>query len=334
MAERRWEPTVSEIEAALLDLGQHLDYPPTPDLARAVRRRLTSPLDSLATLDETETIDGRHSRRSPFRLLRFEWERSRWVGLVAALALCVLAAALVAAASGAVTAVAERLGVRGVTIVHVATVPTASPLPTPPPVPTPLCEGASPTIPVLTIPRGGTGECASTVTPTPVTPTPVGEKLRLGERLDLAEARRRVAFAILLPTLPELGVPDEIYLATPPRGSQVALVYRARPGVLRASATGVALLLTELQGDLEPNFLGKGIGPGTRLQEVTVNGRPGYWLEGAPHVFFYRDPAGEVVQETLRLAGNTLLWEENGLTLRLEGDLTRDEALRIAGSLR
>jgi hypothetical protein len=67
---------------------------------------------------------------------------------------------------------------------------------------------------------------------------------------------------------------------------------------------------------------------------VTVNGGRGFWLEGAPHQFFYRDPDGSVRPDTLRLAGNTLLWEQGGVTLRLEADLTRDQALRLASTFR
>jgi len=35
-----------------------------------------------------------------------------------------------------------------------------------------------------------------------------------------------------------------------------------------------------------------------------------------------------------RLSGSALIWEQNGLTLRLEGRFTKAEALRIARSAR
>jgi hypothetical protein len=38
--------------------------------------------------------------------------------------------------------------------------------------------------------------------------------------------------------------------------------------------------------------------------------------------------------ETLRLVGNAPVWEHGELTLRLEGDIPLDEALRIGASLR
>ena len=44
--------------------------------------------------------------------------------------------------------------------------------------------------------------------------------------------------------------------------------------------------------------------------------------------------AGNPQAETLRLAGNTLLWEQDGVTFRLEAQVSRDDALRIAASFR
>jgi hypothetical protein len=41
-----------------------------------------------------------------------------------------------------------------------------------------------------------------------------------------------------------------------------------------------------------------------------------------------------VRNEELRLAGNTLLWVQGDLTLRLEIAGSREDALRIAGSMR
>jgi len=75
------------------------------------------------------------------------------------------------------------------------------------------------------------------------------------------------------------------------------------------------------------------VDPGTRVETVTVQGRTGYWIEGAPHEFFYRDASGEVVPETLRLAANVLLWETNGITVRIESALARDEVVRVADAM-
>jgi len=67
---------------------------------------------------------------------------------------------------------------------------------------------------------------------------------------------------------------------------------------------------------------------------VDVAGRRGYWLSGKPHEFVYWDKNGDFRQEIVRLAGNTLVWERGPLTLRLEADINRSEALEIARSMR
>jgi len=51
-------------------------------------------------------------------------------------------------------------------------------------------------------------------------------------------------------------------------------------------------------------------------------------------LFFYRDASGIIQTETLRLAGNTLIWEQDGVTFRLEAQVSREDALRIAASFR
>jgi hypothetical protein len=73
---------------------------------------------------------------------------------------------------------------------------------------------------------------------------------------------------------------------------------------------------------------------GGLVEEVQVAGQPGYWFSGEPHFFTYKDRSGEITDESTRLAGNTLVWQAGAQTLRLEGQLSRREALRIAESMR
>jgi len=73
------------------------------------------------------------------------------------------------------------------------------------------------------------------------------------------------------------------------------------------------------------------IEPGTKVEPVTVDGARGYWIAGRPHAIFYRS-GGDTSVEELRLAGNVLIWEHDGLTFRLETTADRATALRIAAS--
>jgi len=143
----------------------------------------------------------------------------------------------------------------------------------------------------------------------------------LGERVSLAEARRRVEFDLL-----ELDErPDRVYLG--PRGT-VWFLY-GRPAAVRL----LVAQTPELQID-EQFILKKLTAAGTRVDEATVRGVPAYFLSGDPHVVMLLDERGLPYQETARLARDVLVWEERGRTIRLEGDLTRAEAVSLAESLR
>jgi hypothetical protein len=171
-------------------------------------------------------------------------------------------------------------------------------------------------------------------TPSPPPSGPLGQRLGLGQPITLAQAQSRVTWHIVVPA--SLGQPDEVYLQMPPQGppeGEVTLVYAARPGFNTAGQTGVAVLVTEATGQPDAQFFGKIIGEGTTVQQVTVNGHPGYWISGRPHDFFFIDANGNTRDETLRLATNTLLIDDNGTVVRIEGDITESQALEIANSL-
>ena len=65
-----------------------------------------------------------------------------------------------------------------------------------------------------------------------------------------------------------------------------------------------------------------------------MNGRPGVFLSGEPHYMFLLDEQGNAVEDSARLAANVLVWDDEGVAYRLEGDFELEEALRLAESLR
>ena len=171
-------------------------------------------------------------------------------------------------------------------------------------------------------------------TPSPQPSGPLGQRLGLGHPTTLAQAQSQVAWHIVVPA--SLGQPDEVYLQLPPEGppqGEVTLVYKARPGFNTSGQTGVAVLITEATGQPNAQFFGKIIGNGTTMEQVTVNGHQGYWISGRPHDFFFIDADGNARDETLRLATNTLLIDDNGTVIRIEGDMTKSQAFGIANSL-
>jgi hypothetical protein len=170
-------------------------------------------------------------------------------------------------------------------------------------------------------------------TPSPQPPGPLGKRLGLGGRTTLADAQKQVTWQITVPSY--LGQPDEVYLQLPPAApskGEVTLVYSVRPGIPITGETGVAVLVTEARGAVDKNFFGKMLGPDTTVEPVTVAGHQGYWIAGAPHEFFFTDVDGNFRNETMRLATNTLLVDVGGTVVRIEGNLTKAQALQIAAS--
>ena len=146
-----------------------------------------------------------------------------------------------------------------------------------------------------------------------------GASLPGERRMSLAEARQHVSFPILVPAA--LGRPSEVVVSD---GGRVAsLIYRRTPyGLVR---------MDEFAGHLDPVFFQKFIHVGD-VTVVRVNGRKGMWVKG-PHVLMYVTRDGTPAVASARLTtGNTLIWGNRQVALRLEGNLSKTEALAIAGS--
>jgi hypothetical protein len=165
------------------------------------------------------------------------------------------------------------------------------------------------------------GERIELVDELPEIPLAPDLELFLGERTTLVEAKRRSDF-----DLRELeAAPDHVYLGD-----------RGTVWFLYGTPQRVRLLVaqTPLTSVDEEQLLKKLAGIGTQIEDVEVNGARGVFLSGEPHFLFLIDENGNVVEESARLATNVLLWDEGGVAYRLEGDFDRDEALRLARSLR
>jgi hypothetical protein len=175
--------------------------------------------------------------------------------------------------------------------------------------------------------QGATIERRETL-PAPPPPRP----LDLGTRTTLDAASDMLAFDPLVPGDP--GDADGVYVHRRAPGGELSLAYEARLGLPRAGSTELGLLVTEIRGDLTPQFFGKLAGPGTDIERLTIGGERAAWIQGAQHFFFYRTPDGEVVDNELRIAENVLLLERGALLVRLEGAFDRERALEIARSLR
>ena len=122
-------------------------------------------------------------------------------------------------------------------------------------------------------------------------------------------------------------------MSTRAPGGELSLTYRPGPGCRPRAARGLGLLVGEFRGDLAPEYLGKIAGETTRIERLRVDGDRAIWIEGAPHLFFYRPPDSDFAESELRLAHNVLLLERGNLLVRLEGAFNRERAVELARSL-
>ncbi|MGH3081517.1 MAG: hypothetical protein ACRDNH_10350 [Gaiellaceae bacterium] len=140
--------------------------------------------------------------------------------------------------------------------------------------------------------------------------------LQLGERMSLEEARELSVFGLRVPRRKGHEDPD-VY-----RGDfgQVSFLY--------GSEEEPRLLITQLLGT---GALEKLLQTETDVELVTVGRAEGAWLEGGEHVLFFPS----VGPESQRLVGNVLILErEDGVTVRIEADISKQAAIRIFRSMR
>jgi hypothetical protein len=162
----------------------------------------------------------------------------------------------------------------------------------------------------------------------------VGALLSLGDLSSLQEARARVGMPVQPPADPGLGPPDAVYVDPLMAGGMVSMVWLARPDLPAADETGVGLLISQFDSAINPDGFDKLRDQGVGLESVSVAGAPGWWLHGAPHLFLRRaGPGEERPVVPTRLAGDTLLWERDGVTYRLEGSVGLERAREIAASI-
>jgi hypothetical protein len=132
--------------------------------------------------------------------------------------------------------------------------------------------------------------------------------------MTVAQAADLVGFTPLVPT--DLGEPEAVEVS--PDRVFVSMSWDTEAGPVR---------LDQFDGRLD--FRIAKTSPG--VQYASVAGVDALWFE-EPHEVVILDEQDQPRTETARLAGHTLIWPLDDLTLRLEGDLSLERALEIGAS--
>ncbi len=169
---------------------------------------------------------------------------------------------------------------------------------------------------------------------TPRASIDAGARLGLGLPSTFDEAASAAGFPLLIPA--NLGPPDEVYVGGTALRGQVAFGYRPRADLPAQDLLGgLGLLITQNQGRLDEGLVRKLVDMQAGVVvSVEVDGAPGVWVAGEPHMFWYLDPDGQVIQGSERQVGDTLAWQRDGILYRIEGAGSMDRAMEIARSMR
>jgi hypothetical protein len=165
---------------------------------------------------------------------------------------------------------------------------------------------------------------------TPLAPEVVLQR-GFGDPVSVDEARSALGGTLLVPSDPALGRPDHVFFQKKTRAATLA--WGSRDGLPADRKTGLSVVVTEFSGDIGPSTFIKVIDEGALIQRTAIGTTSAFWIEGGQHFFFFQDADGKPLETTLRLVGNTLIWERDGLTLRIEGAPSLEVALRIAASM-
>jgi hypothetical protein len=143
-----------------------------------------------------------------------------------------------------------------------------------------------------------------------------------GERVGLERAQAAAGFPLRLPD--GLGEPDAVHLDRDRAGAPVVTA-------VWGADTGPRLVLTQWRA--RSILFHKSLGPRSQARLVRLDGSDALWLAGDDHAVFYDGGGPDDERRAAYLAGNALAWTEAGVTYRLEGRFTLDEARRLAESL-
>jgi hypothetical protein len=149
----------------------------------------------------------------------------------------------------------------------------------------------------------------------PGTPTDID-----GDPVTLVQADQALGFEILLPDA-NASSPTKVLLQDYGLVKAVAIFFE------RPDTGSFVIFETDAAA-------GKGLTPIASAEPVEGFEDEAYWLRGL-RIAQYEDTDGSVVEESVRATEtNTLLWIQDGHVFRLEGNLSLEDAVIIAKSLR
>jgi hypothetical protein len=139
----------------------------------------------------------------------------------------------------------------------------------------------------------------------------------VAEATTVAAAQRVVEFTI---AVPDNGIEPTVTLDPAVPGGLVTLDYPD-------------YRITEFAAPPGEAPFAKFVDRRTKVAPTTVRGVVGYWITGTHHELAFLDRNDQVRTSTIRTTGHVLLWNERGVTIRIEGPHTLAAAQDVAASI-
>jgi len=165
--------------------------------------------------------------------------------------------------------------------------------------------------------------------PPPAPPTSIGGTLLLGKQVATADATKAARFEIVVPVGERITGTPETYLLDRDGAMIVSLLYPASPKLPEIGTTSVGLLLMQIDSpDSTAVFTKRSMNEQSPVS-VKVNGEMGTWIEGGTLTIEPVYQSGTFK----RSSGNVLIWDQHGVTYRMESALIMTDAVALAEGL-
>jgi hypothetical protein len=159
----------------------------------------------------------------------------------------------------------------------------------------------------------------------------IDSSLIVGEQIRMEDAY--LASAHPLAGLPGIA-PVRAYERLDGPAKTISLIYEPSESLPEIGDTGVGALLMQIETPGEFIFIVKESRASEWSTFVQIGATDGYWVQSGNLIATPYDPEGMFGLETVsRSTGNVLLWQVDGVTYRLETNLSRAEAIALAESL-
>jgi hypothetical protein len=155
-------------------------------------------------------------------------------------------------------------------------------------------------------------------------------RLGLGDQVSLQAAYESAGFAV---EQPAMMTADEVYYNASTPGGLVSFVYFADDAFPAVEGTDVGLLITQFEADPESIWATKSLYGGRQMEVIRIDGVEGMWIPDTHIITIQPVGAGEITAPRGRSTGSVLIWNQDGVTYRIEGTLPREAMIAIAESM-